>query len=154
MAARRAEEYIETIYDVVQRKGYAKVTDVSRILNVGLSAVTEMFQKLGNEGYVNYEKYSGVTLTKKGEEIAIELTKKHKVLRDFFVILGLDEKIADDDACNIEHVVKPETMKRLTKFVDFIQSREEPLWLERFKTYYETGELPECPRTIKKGKRC
>ncbi|MFO7991035.1 MAG: metal-dependent transcriptional regulator [Thermoplasmata archaeon] len=141
MLRKREEEYIEAIYDVVNDKGYAKVKDISDILDVNLSSVTEMFQKLDDKGYINYRKYSGVTLTEKGEEKAVELSEKHKVLRDFFIYLGVDEEIADEDACNIEHVVKKETMDRLTKFVDFIESHEEPLWLERFKKYYETGDI-------------
>ncbi len=43
MLGKREEEYLETIYDVVQDKGYAKVKDVSKRLDVGLSSVTEMF---------------------------------------------------------------------------------------------------------------
>ena len=78
MVDTRAEEYIETIYEVVQRKGYAKVTDVAHLLDVGLSAVTEMFQKLSDKGYINYEKYSGVTLTKKGEKIAQVVLAKYE----------------------------------------------------------------------------
>lgn len=80
-------------------------------------AVTAMFQKLSSEEYINYEKYSGVTLTKKGERVAIRAAKKYKILRDFLIILGIDEKIADKDACNIEHVVNPKAMRRLAKFV-------------------------------------
>lgn len=152
MVATRTEQYIETIYEIVETKGYARVKDVSQTLGVGLSAVSEMFKKLDEEGYVNYEKYGGVTLTPKGEKIAIKLSEKHKVLREFLIILGLDEEMADEDACEIEHVAKRETMDRLTKFVDFIHRHENPLWLERFKEYYDTGELEECPRTIKKDK--
>lgn len=144
---------MEVISDVIQEKGYAKVTDVARRLNVGLSAVSEMFQKLSNEGYIDYEKYSGVTLRKKGKKLATSLRKKHETLRDFLIILGLDKGLADDDACNIEHVIKPDTMRILTSFVEFVERHEDPLWLERFRVYYETGELPECPRTIgPKGK--
>ena len=150
MVTKREEEYLETIYEITEKKGYAKVTDVARLLNIGLSAVTEMFQKLSNKGYINYEKYSGTTFTKKGEKIAVSLTKKHETLRNFLVILGLDEESADKDACNIEHVIKPDTMKILTMFVEFVQFHEDPLWLERFRTYYETGELLECPRTIER----
>ncbi|RLF49258.1 MAG: hypothetical protein DRN20_02640, partial [Thermoplasmata archaeon] len=145
---RREEQYIEAIYEIVKKKGYAKVKDVSELLGVGLSAVSEMFKKLDEDGYVNYEKYGGVTLTKKGEKVAVKLSKKHEVLREFLIILGVDEEVADEDACEIEHVVRQETMDRLTKFVEFIKSRKDPRWLERFKEYYETGELPECPRTI------
>ena len=146
----RTEQYIETIYEIVKKKGYARVKDVSELLGVGFSAVSEMFNKLSEKGYINYEKHGGATLTKKGEKLAIQLSKKHKVLRDFFIILGIDEEVADEDACEIEHVVKQETMDRLTKFVEFVKSREDPLWLKRLKEYYETGELPECPRMSKK----
>ncbi|MBS3781297.1 MAG: metal-dependent transcriptional regulator [Candidatus Thermoplasmatota archaeon] len=149
MLGKREEEYIEAIYDVIQEKGYAKVKDISEKLGVGLSSVTEMFQKLDNKDYIDYEKYSGVTLTDKGEEKAIELSETHKVLKDFLIILGMDEELADEDACKIEHEVRRETMERLTKFVDFIQSHERPLWLKRFKKYYETGEMEECPKTLK-----
>ncbi len=146
MIGRRSEEYLEGIYDIVLEKGYARVKDVSEALGVGFSAVSEMFHKLGEEGYVNYEKYGGVTLTTKGEAIAEALSKKHEVLREFFIILGIDERVADEDACEIEHVVTPETMDRLTQFVEFINLHEQPLWLDRFKDYYETGRLGECPR--------
>ncbi len=150
MVATRTEQYLETIYAIVQKKGYARVKDVSQSLGVGLSAVSEMFKKLDEEGYVNYEKYGGVTLTDNGKKLAIKLSEKHKTLREFLIILGIDEKMADEEACEIEHVVKRETMERLTNFVDFIHRHENPLWLERFKEYYETGKLEECPRAIKK----
>jgi len=135
MIGKREEEYIEAIYSVVEDKGYAKVTDVSKELEVGLPAVTEMFQRLDDKGYINYTKYSGVTLTTEGEQIAHKLCEKHEVLRDFLVILGLDEGIADEDACKIEHIVEPETIEILNEFVDFIRESEEPPWLEDFRKY-------------------
>lgn len=141
MIGKREEEYLEAIYSVVEDKGYAKVTDVANELDVGLSAVTEMFQRLDDKGYIDYTKYSGVTLTSEGEKIAFNLCEKHAVLRDFFTILGLDEEVADEDACKIEHIVKPETLELLNNFVDFIQEYEEPPWLEDFREYCETGEL-------------
>ncbi len=152
MVSKRYEEYLEVIYDISKKKGYARVKDVSEELDLGLSTVSEMFKKLDDQNYVNYEKYSGVTLTEKGEKLAIKLTEKHQTLREFLMILGLDEDVADVEACEIEHVVKNETMDRLTTFVDFINKHEKPLWLERFRDYYETGELEECPRTVKKKK--
>ncbi len=152
MVSKRYEEYLEVIYDISNQKGYARVKDVSEELDLGLSTVSEMFKKLDDQGYVNYEKYSGVTLTEKGKKLAIKLSEKHKTLREFLIILGLDEDVADKEACEIEHVVKNETMDRLTTFVDFINKHEKPLWLERFRDYYETGELEECPRTVNKKK--
>ena len=153
MATERTEDYLEVLDAIIIEKGYAKVKDVSKILGVGPSSVTEMFQKLSKAGYVNYEKYSGVTLTAKGKDIGKKTRKKHDTLKSFLLILGVDEKIADADACRIEHIVNHETMGRLTKFVEFVQRfKGGPKWLDHFKHFYETGELEECPRTIKKDK--
>ncbi|MBU7009848.1 MAG: metal-dependent transcriptional regulator [Theionarchaea archaeon] len=141
----RTEDYLEAIDTVVEKKGYARVKDISDILGVALSSVTEMFQKLSEAGYINYEKYSGVTLTESGEVIAKETKEKHRILKELLLILGVDGVIADEDACKIEHVVNPETVDRLTKFVEFVHRKEEgPLWLDHFNHYYKTGEYIEC----------
>lgn len=145
MATVKAEEYIEAIYDVVQKKGYARVKDVALMLDVGLSTVSEMFQKLSNEDYINYEKYSGVTLTEKGEKLASQLNRRHNTIRSFLELLGLPEENADREACVLEHIMEKETIDRLTCFVDFIEAVENPPWLERFKRYCSTGELSKCP---------
>ena len=66
------EDYLETIYKLTQSKGYAKVVDISEKLNVRPPTVTSMVQKLGERGLLEYEKYREVSLTQKGEEIAID----------------------------------------------------------------------------------
>ncbi len=142
---KRTEDYLEAIDTIMERKGYARVKDISDILGVALPSVTEMFQKLSEAGLINYEKYSGVTLTETGREIAKKTKEKHEILKEFLMILGIDCIIADSDACKIEHVVDPETLDRLTKFVEFVHQREEgPLWLDHFKFFYETGEYIGC----------
>jgi DtxR family Mn-dependent transcriptional regulator len=61
------------------------------------------------------------------------------------LIIGVDGKIANEDACKIEHIVNPKTMDRLTKFVEFVKRFEDsPRWLDHFKHFYETGEYVEC----------
>ncbi|GAB6148722.1 metal-dependent transcriptional regulator [Stetteria hydrogenophila] len=148
---RRAEDYVEAVYEIVKRKGYARVKDVSRLLGVGPSTVSEMFKKLSMEGYLNYEKYGGVTLTEKGERLAVELRRKREALRDLLVILGVDRETAEREAHAIEHVVSRETMDRIAKFVEYVKTREDPKWLRRFREYYETGVLPECPKRLERG---
>ncbi|MCI0482096.1 MAG: metal-dependent transcriptional regulator [Candidatus Dadabacteria bacterium] len=151
MATKRTEDYLEAINTVVRRKGYAKVSDISKILAVGPPSVTEMFKKLSDEGYVNYERYSGVTLTPKGRKIAEETRTKHNTIKEFLLILGIEEAIADEDACKIEHTVNPETMSRLTNFVSFVKKKDDnPRWLDHFRYFHETGRYVECrPSTAK-----
>ena len=127
---------MKAIYSASKLKNYARVKD--------LSTVTEMLRKLKAEGLVNCEKYGGVTLTPKGLELAEKLVKKFKILKNFLIILGLDEGTAVKDGHRIEHVVSSETMNLLTKFVLFIKSRESPKWLQLFKDYISSGKLPEC----------
>ncbi len=145
MATERTEDYLEALDTIIAKKGFAKVKDISNLLQVGPSSVTEMFQKLQKAGYINYEKYGGVTLTSKGKKIAKDTKQKHIMLYNFLLILGVDDKIADEDACRIEHVLNSETFDRLTKFVEFINMKEEtPRWLDHFNYYFETGKFIEC----------
>ena len=145
MTTGRTEDNLEALDSIIEKKGYAKVKDVSSILKVGPSSVTEMFQKLQNAGFINYEKYGGVTLTPKGKKIAKNTKEKHNILHNFLLLLGVDDENANDDACKMEHILTPETLDRLTKFVEFIQKKEkQPRWLDHFKYYYDTGEYVEC----------
>jgi len=137
MVTERTEDYLEAIHSVILQKGYAKVKDIADILNVAPSSVTEMFKKLQKKDLIFYERYSGVTLTEKGKAVAIKTQQKHDTLVQFLQIIGVSDDIANQDACRIEHVVDKETMKRLTKFVEFVQQTEQiPQWLQRFKEYY------------------
>ncbi len=148
MTTDRAEDYLEALDTIIGKKGYAKVKDVCKILGIGPSSVTEMFQRLTKEGYLNYEKYGGVTFTLKGKKIAKETKAKHVMLHDFLIILGVDEMIAEEDACKIEHGLNPETVDRLTKFVEFVRIKEEgPRWLDHFKYYFQTGQYIECTQS-------
>lgn len=152
MTSIRWEQYIETIDQIQQEKGYAKVKDVASTLAVGLPTVTEMFGKLDEAGLINYEKWSGVTLTEKGQAMADRLRKKHETLMEFMTILGVPEDVADSDACAMEHNVSAETLDRLTRFVDFVNlPKDGPVWLKHFREYYETGETPACARDCLKS---
>ena len=138
MRKRTIEDYVELLYTLQKGKEPVHTNDIAHALNFNPASITEIFQKLSNEGYINYEKYSGVTLTRKGKKVAIATKKKHDTIKKFFIILGVDDKIANDDACKIEHIVNPQTMKRLSKFVDFVQEfKEGSKLIDHFKKYYD-----------------
>jgi len=133
MATMREEDYLEAIASVVGKKGYAKVNDISKLLGVAPSSVTEMFRRLSDSGYVNYEKYSGVTLKKKGEELAAAVQSRHDVLKEFLILLGVEESIADEDACKIEHDLNQESLERLSSFVEFLKDPTEGQCIKKFR---------------------
>ena len=114
----RMEDYLEVIYELVQEKGYATTVDISSYLNVSSPSVTKMMQKLDETGYLKYEKYRGIKLTNEGTRIARNIRNRHGLLAEFFMIIGVDEETANNDAEGIEHHLHPETMKKLEEFIN------------------------------------
>ncbi len=118
----RAEDYLEVISELVEQKGYATTLDISRYMNVSAPSVTKMLQRLDEDGYLEYEKYRGISLTSKGSHLADGIRQKHKILLEFFEILGIDHETANQDAEGIEHHLNPKTIKQLRKFITFLKS--------------------------------
>jgi Mn-dependent DtxR family transcriptional regulator len=114
---------LEIISELVELKGYATTLDISRYMNVSPPSVTKMLQKLDEKGYLEYEKYHGINLTEKGEQIANTIRQKHGLLLDFFEILGVGIDIANQDIEGIEHHLNPKTIRQLRKFITFLKSK-------------------------------
>lgn len=143
------EDYVEQLYDLQEKDKPVHTNDVANILNINPASVTEIFQKLHSEGYVDYKKYGGVILTKKGQQLAISTRKRHEKLKEFLILLGVNKKIAEKDACEMEHILNNKTMDVVLKFVEVINLCETtPFWLNRLKKYIKTGKLDKCPAEL------
>ena len=118
----RREDYLEIISELVGLKGYATTLDISRYMNVSPPSVTKMLQKLDKDGYLEYEKYHGINLTSKGNQVAETIRQKHSTLLEIFEILGIKKDIANQDVEGMEHYLNPKTIKRLRKFLVFLKS--------------------------------
>ena len=149
MRKKTVEDYAELLNDLQKEKQIIHTNDIAKALNIKPSSVTEIFQKLSEEGYINYEKYSGVSLTNKGRKIALETKKKHIKIKEFLMLLGIDNKTAESDACEMEHILHPNTMDTIIKFVDVMKQCEAtPFWISRLKKYVKTGKLSKCPSEL------
>ena len=118
----RREDYLEIISELVGLKGYATTLDISRHMNVSPPSVTKMLQKLDKDGYLEYEKYHGINLTSKGNQVAEAIRQKHSTLLEIFEILGIKKDIANQDVEGMEHYLNPKTIKRLRKFLVFLKA--------------------------------
>ena len=119
----RREDYLEIISELVGLKGYATTLDISRHMNVSPPSVTKMLQKLDKDGYLEYEKYHGINLTSKGNQVAEAIRQKHSTLLEIFEILGIKKDIANQDVEGMEHYLNPKTIKRLRKFLVFLKAK-------------------------------
>ena len=127
----RMEDYLEIISELVELKGYATTLDISRYMNVSAPSVTKMLQRLDEGGFLEYEKYHGINLTKKGTQIAEGIRQNHGILLEFFDILGVGYDTANQDTEGIEHHLNPKTIKQLRKFITFLKAN--PKVIDNFK---------------------
>ena len=127
----RMEDYLEIISELVELKGYATTLDISRYMNVSAPSVTKMLQRLDEGGFLEYEKYHGINLTKKGTGIAEGIRQNHGILLEFFEILGVGYDTANQDTEGIEHHLNPKTIKQLRKFITFLKAN--PKIIDNFK---------------------
>lgn len=140
-----SEDYLEAVYNSLQERGHARTKEIADDLGVKAPSVTEMFQKLQSQGLLTYRRYRGAALTKEGEKIAKSVKNSHEAIREFFEILQVSKKLADADACKVEHNLSAKTTTQLKKFVNFLKncSKDEPDWIEYFRTYSKTEKFPE-----------
>src|SRR5215475_7312225 len=120
-----AEDYLERIHELIEEKGYARVVDIANSLDVKQASVTSMVQKLGELGYLKYEKYRGLILTEKGRAVARGIQDRHETLSRFFSLFDLDVETQKHDIEGIEHHLSPETLEMLADLAGFFEGHPE-----------------------------
>ncbi len=117
------EDYIEVISNRLSKYNNVRAIDISRDLGVSRASVSEALRRLNELGYINYGRYSSITITPKGEEAAKSVIFRHNLLTKFLSeVLGLDNDEATDNACKIEHVVSENLLKQLDFFLKYAES--------------------------------
>lgn len=117
------EDYLETIFEIIEKKGVARVKDIAAIRNVKPGSVSPAMRRLADAGYIVYNQGEYITLTDKGSEIAVKTLTRHKLLYRFLVdILGVNLEDAENDACAMEHSLSDSSVNKLTSFFEFFQS--------------------------------
>ena len=145
------EDYLEAIHHIVRAKGAARGKDISERLKVNRSSVTGALRALAEKKLVNYAPYDLVTLTPEGGRVAERIIHRHEVLKDFISrVLGLEERIAEENACRMEHAASEPVLDRLAQFIDFIRvcPRIDIRWIE------DTGYFCHRPDTLEDCERC
>ena len=115
------ENYLKAIYKLskIQPQGIA-TKSIGELLKIKPPTVSDMLKKLASKKLINYEKYKGVKLTKKGEEVALKVIRKHR-LWETFLVEYLDFKWDEvhEMAEQLEHVQSNELINRLDKFLNY-----------------------------------
>jgi Mn-dependent DtxR family transcriptional regulator len=127
------EDYLEVIAELIGQKGYARTIEISESLHVKPPSATKMIQHLHKLGFLEYERYRGITLTRKGKQLADSVSERHSLIHQFLLILGVDDQTAHADAEGIEHHLHARTVGQITKFVKFVTANSR--WFEQFRNF-------------------
>ncbi|MFN4216524.1 MAG: metal-dependent transcriptional regulator [Brevinematales bacterium] len=111
------EDYIESIYLLAENRGFARVKEIAEKLGVSKPSVIQALRQLSHQGLIEQERYGYIRLTENGEKMAFLVFRRHYLLRDFLVALGVSSETAEKDACQMEHIVSDETMRIIEGFL-------------------------------------
>lgn len=129
------EDYLEAISELIAVNGHAHTKEIAEKLNVKMPSVTAALRQLDKIGCIVYNTHYPVQLTPMGKELADEVVRRHRVLKNFFGgILGLDPEKASETACRLEHAVDEETIERFILFSEAIENRSDAKSLQIYLT--------------------
>ena len=116
-----AEDYTEMIADLINETGEARVVDLADRFGVTSPTVNSTIRRLVREGLVESKPYRSIFLTEKGRSLANFCKKRHQIVFDFLLSIGVEKEIAKNDAEGLEHHVSKETLK---VFEDFCKRKK------------------------------
>lgn len=110
-----AEMYLETIYQLSLERSSVRSIDVAEFMGYSKPSVSRAVGLLKQGGYLLMDKEGFLTLTEEGQAIARKVFERHTVLTTILTRLGVDEAVAAEDACKIEHVISDESFAAIKK---------------------------------------
>ena len=121
------EMYLETILILTQQKGMVRSLDVAEYMNFSKPSVSRAVGLLKDGGYLTVDPQGFLLLTPAGLEVANKIYERHTMLTAFLTHLGVDPKVAAEDACKMEHVISDESFEALKRHAQSkLKKSEEP----------------------------
>lgn len=144
-----AAHHLMAISNLLNKFGYARVTDVAKRLDITRGSASITLKALKERGLVVEDENKFLQLSPKGDSLARLVQSKRRILTKFFQgILQVDAENAEIDACKIEHLISYETGEKLLSFVKFLFSDENKAkeFLESFQRFQvECDDIGTCP---------
>ena len=119
---RSSEDYLETILILSERLPVVRSIDIAIELNFPKPSVSVAMKHLKESGKINVSTAGYITLTDTGKEIAEKVYERHRVLAQMLVTLGVNEKTANEDACEMEHVISEETFRAIQNHINAVKA--------------------------------
>ena len=111
-----AEDYTEMIADLIRNAGEARAVDLAKHFGVTGPTVNSIIRRLVRDGLVVSKPYRSIFLTDKGQILADYCKKRHEIVYDFLIKIGVNSDTAKNDAEGIEHHVSADTLSVFEKY--------------------------------------
>jgi len=111
------EMYLETILILTKKNGYVRSVDISEYMGYSKPSVSRAVGLLKAGNYITMEEDGHIKLTPRGQDLAMKILDRHRLLTELLIQLGVDPQIASADACRIEHVISEETFHALKNHI-------------------------------------
>ncbi len=114
-----AAHHLLAILELTENRGYSRVTDVAKFLEITTGSASTNLKNLKQKGYVIEDENRFLSLSENGKQIAEAILNRRQILERFFTeVLGVSEEQASIDACKTEHLLSAETTGRMLSFAD------------------------------------
>ena len=118
-----AAHHIVAIVELLERHGYARVSDVAKLLNITRGSASLTLKALKQRGLVEEDENRFLKLSDEGKEVASSVRGRAFLMRRFFIdVLDIPSEDAEVDACKIEHLVSLATAERLAQFLRYFSA--------------------------------
>ena len=113
-----AENYLETIFMLSKNGKPVRSIDISTQLDYSKPSVSVAMKKLRLDGYITTDRSGYITLTDSGRNIAESMYERHIIISDWLISLGIDQQVALDDACRMEHVISEQSFRAIKRHIE------------------------------------
>ena len=112
------ENYLEQILMLSGSQEKVRAIDLCTALGFSRPTVSVMLRELRASGFVCTAENGGLALTEAGRAVADRMYERHCVITKALMALGVSRKVAQEDACKIEHDVSDETFQKICEFLE------------------------------------
>lgn len=112
-----AENYLETILILSERKQFVRSIDIVNELNFSKPSVSVAMKRLREKGHIIMDQDGYITLTETGNEIAQRIYERHLLISKLLMKLGVETEVAHEEACRIEHDISQSTFEKLKEWL-------------------------------------
>lgn len=112
-----AENYLEAIYMIKNKKGSVRSVDIANHLNFTKPSVSVAMKSFREDGYIIVDHDGNITLTDKGMKIASNVYERHEIIAMALMAMGVSKETAYEDSCKVEHDISVETFEKLKEYM-------------------------------------